>query len=50
MVGVAEAVACAAFPVSCAPAESTSNPHAANAAGIKTTFRMLHAPILLQET
>ena len=48
MVGVVEAVAFETFPVSCAPAEITSNPHAANARGIKDAFRIAPYPHLLQ--
>ena len=40
MVGVAEAVACAAFPVSCAAAGIASNPYAASTTAIKDTFRI----------
>src|SRR6266481_2377923 len=44
MVGIVEAVAFAAFPVSCAPAASSNNPHAANATGIKETLRIVPYP------
>src|SRR4029077_12263588 len=50
MAGVVEAATFAALPVSCAPAENTSNPHAAIARGSRDTFRITPYLHGLQET